>query len=360
MPRLTFEEIEEQLDMEFFLDRESVSYRHTRGASGEQLQIRECPLCNDDRWRCYFGVDTGLGNCFHCGKGFGKVRFIHAQLEKPSWNTVIEVSAEILKEQGWRPRREAIAAIDHGEVKLPVSDPLPLEDGSNLEYLENRGFGSEICKYLGLRLCETGWWMFKDPDGEMQTQSFANRVIIPVFDLDGTLKTFQGRDLTGLSNRKYLFPMELPGTGRYLFNGQNVQATKHVVMGEGAFDVGAIKLALDTQNDLRDVVPVGSFGKHLSYGSMSGDDQLGRFSQLYRRGVRFVTIMWDGERSAFIAALNAAKLLVGLGLTVRIAMLPQGKDPNEVHASEVVRAYREAATYSPSFDLRNRLRPPYQ
>lgn len=359
MARLTFEEIQEELDMEFFLDRESVPYKLGRGVSGIQLNIKTCPACGDSRWRTYFGVETGKGNCFVCNETFTKPKFLRFQLGTDDWKVVIEEARELLHEQGWRPKREALAAVDYAEVKLPISDPLPLPDGSNLAYLENRGFGPEITRYMALRWCEHGWWHFRNEEGERATQDFSGRIIIPVFDLDGTLVTFQGRDATGRSALKYLFPKQLPGTGRFLFNAQNVLASRHVVMGEGAFDVAAIKLALDEDVELRDVTAIGSFGKHLSYGSPDGNDQLGRFGQLKRRGVETVTIMWDGEEAAFVAALNAAKLLVGIGLKVRIAMLPFKKDPNEVPGDVVRQVFREARPYSSAFDLRSRLRNPY-
>lgn len=252
-----------------------------------------------------------------------------------------------------------MVAVDPGAIQLPASDPLPLEDGSNLQYLEQRGFDGEIARYFDLRWCQFGWWRYRDADGAQQTQNFGNRVLIPVYDLDGILKTFQGRDLTGTSSMKYLFPKELPGTGRYLLNAQNAVATTHVVMGEGAFDVAAIKVAYDQDQDLRDIVPIGSFGKHLSYGSQTGDDQLGRFLALKARGVKTVTIMWDGEEKALLAALSAAKLLTGAGFVARIALLPYDKDPNEVPGEVVRRAHYAATVWTPTVDVRWRLRNPY-
>jgi len=206
--------------------------------------------------------------------------------------------------------------VEPGEVKLPHSEPLPLDTGENLQYLINRGFNDDTARYFNLRWCEYGWWQYKDIDGENKTQEFSNRIIIPITDLDGTVKTFQGRDITGRSDRKYLFPKLLPGTGRYLFNGHNVVATDHVVIGEGVFDVAAIKMALDEDVNLRHIVAVGSFGKHLSYGSNNGDDQLGRFLELKSRGLKTVTIMWDGEAAALTSALSAAKLLRGIGFSL--------------------------------------------
>jgi DNA primase len=363
MARLSFEQIQEELDMEFLLDRESVSYRETRGSSGIQLNIKTCPnpACRDERWRTYFGVDNGQGNCFVCNTSFNKLQYVNYQFDHgaDNWRATFAACEEIMRDQGYKPKRKAMVQVVHGEVTLPVSDALPLPDGSNLAYLEQRGFDAEIAKYFELRWCQFGWWKFKDAEGVTQTQNFGNRIIIPVFDLDGSLKTFQGRDLTGTSPKKYLFPMELPGTGRYLLNGHNVVACDHVVMGEGAFDVAAIKVAFDADPELRNVVPVGSFGKHLSFGSSDGDDQLGRFIQLKARGVTTVTIMWDGEVQALLSALDAAKILTGIGFKVRIALLPFDKDPNEVTGDVVRKAFYAAALWTPSLDIRWRLKNPY-
>lgn len=363
MSRLSFAEINEELDLEFFLQRESLPYRETRGVNGVQLNIKHCPNpdCADSRWRVYYGMETGRGNCFVCSEGYTATKFINRYYNHgdTGWGQTFRECEEVMREQGWRPKRKAMAIVDHGEIKLPMSLPLPLETGENLAYLEQRGFDADIAKYFELRWCEYGWWAYRDAEGNSRNQIFDNRIIIPVFDLDGTLKTFQGRDLTGNSDSKYLFPKELPGTGRYLFNGHNAVATDHVSMGEGAFDVAAIKLAYDVDPDLRHIVAVGSFGKHLSYGSSDGDDQLGRFIQLKKRGIKIVTIMWDGEEKALIAALNAAKLLSGIGLTVRIALLPFEKDPNEVTGDVVRRAHYEAKVWTPALDIQWRLRNPY-
>jgi DNA primase len=362
MSNLSFEEMNEELDFDFFLDRESIPNKLTRGVSGMQFHIKSCPdpSCGDSRYRTYMGEESGKGNCFVCGRGFTRLSFIHAYLGEGAWRETALFVKELLKEQGWRPKRTVMTIVSDEEVDLPTSISLPTKEGSNLSYLEQRGFGGEIVKYFGFRYCEFGWWRYTDGDGDVQTQNFSNRVIIPVYDLDGKVKTFQGRDIIGTSTMKYLFPKELPGTGRYIYNGHNVVATQSVCMGEGALDVAAIKLALDTQPDLRSVCAIGSFGKHLSYGSETGDDQLGRINRLKHLGLKNVTIMWDGEKSALTSALSAARNITGLGLTARVALLPAGKDPNEVDPEVVVSAYREAKVWTPSLDIRWRLRGPYK
>lgn len=355
-----FTSAKEELDLEFFLDRESIHFRTTRGRSGLQLNVRECPVdgCNDNRYRVYLNADSGAGNCFVCNTKFNKLSFIKHCING-TWPQVARYCEEILREQGWRPKKRIEAAVDPGQVQLPISLELPLPEG-NLGYLETRGIDAETARYFHLRYCEFGFWRYKNSDGEYKVQLFDNRIIIPVYDLDGSLKTYQGRDITGASDRKYLFPKELPGTGRYLLNGHNFTVTKHAVLGEGFFDVAAIKIAFESDPQLINVLPIGSFGKHLSYGDVNGDDQLGRFIQLKHRGLETVTIMWDGEANALIAALDAAKILSRVGIKVRIALLPFEKDPNEVSAQIVRAAYYKAETWTPMLDAKLRLRNPYR
>lgn len=353
-----FNELFDALDIEFWCEREGVEFRLSRGSSGMQLNLKRCPSCGDARWRTYLNAETGRGNCFVCNETFRKGKFIQAHLGL-NWSEVRKNVVETLGEQGWRPRRMATVAVDHGEIKLPVSLELPTADGRNLAYLESRGITAQIAKFFHLRYCEMGWWNFTKDDGTPSGQRFDERVIIPVFDLDGSLVTFQGRDITGTADSRYLFPKMLPGTGRFLYNGQNAVRARRVVLGEGAFDVFATKIALDEDPALRDVVPVGSFGKHLSFGQPDGNDQLGRFLKLKANGLAEVVIMWDGTQDALSAALGAAEILVRVGLVVRIARLPRGTDPNEVSGEIVRRAFYEATPYSRRLSVEWRLRNPY-
>ena len=356
----TFQDVDNELDMSFMLDRESIPYRTTRGHSGLQLNVRTCPAegCGDNRYRVYLNAETGRGNCFYCNTTFSKAGFVKHYIGG-TWGDTMRYCEEVLREQGWRPKKRIEAAVEQGEVILPVSEPLPFPEG-NMAYLESRGIDGDTARYFHLRFSEFGFWRYRDLDATYKVQNFDNRIIIPVHDLDGVLVTYQGRDVSGKSERKYLFPKMLPGTGRYLLNGHNFAATDEAVMGEGFFDVAAIKLAFDDDNSLRHILPIGSFGKHLSYGDPDGDDQLGRFIQLKQRGLKKLTIMWDGEKAALTAALDAAKLLTRIGLVVRIALLPPGRDPNEVEGSVVRDAYYKAVTWSPMIDAKLRLRNPYK
>jgi DNA primase len=354
-------ELFDSLDMEFWFDREGVQHKITHGSSGMQINAKECPFCGDRRWRVYLNAETGAGNCFLCGEKFSKSKFIHQHIGG-AWGPTIQHVKDVLHDQGWRPKRKnKVATENPNDIQIPESLPMPTKDGQMLIYLVERGITPELAEYFGLRFCIDAWWNYVRDDGEKGGQNFANRVLIPIHDLDGTLVNFQGRDVTGGEDRrKYLFPAGLPGTGRFLYNAHNGVRMKRAVLGEGVFDVIAIKKAFDEDVGLRDVAPMASFGKHLSYGALDGNDQLGRFLKLKEMGLEEVTIMWDGEKNALVSAIATADKIRGIGLKVRIALLPAGKDPNEASAEEVRAAFYGARLYDKMAGVAWLLRNPYK
>lgn len=335
-------EIIDALDMTSYLDREGIEYRETFGSRGQQLNVRCCPKCGGEGWKVFLNAETGLGNCFHgsCETKFNKYSFIQAHLGLTGAATVDHMK-NAAAEMGWRPPRKTRVAvdIDRPDLKLPKSFAIPIK-GRNLAYLENRNITIELAEYFHLRFCHKGWFKYKQ-EGEEKFQKYDSRVLIPIFDLDGTMVSFQGRDITGTADRKYLFPPGYASTGSVLYNGHNVHKTNHIVIGEGAFDVFAIKAAFNWRVETRDVVPIGSFGKNLSFGS--DESQVGKLLKLKQeRGVQTITFMWDGEPKAIKAAVEAALMLNGHGFTTRVAILPAGKDPNEASVDEVIEAFFKA------------------
>jgi DNA primase len=337
-------ELLDALDMETYLSLEGVPYKRTRGAKGTQLNVKECPVCGSSSFKVYINADTGLGNCFAGshppGEAFNKYSFVKAHLGAPRFSEVISHLKARVVEMGWQPKRKARATETPPELVLPNSIALPHE-GQNLMYLVQRGIGNDMAEYFQLRYCQRGWFKYKF-DGEDKFQKWDERVIIPVFDLDGKMVTFQGRDITGMAEKKYLFPPGLPSTARFLLNGHNARRCKTIAIGEGAFDVMAMKIAFDEVSDTRHIVPVGSFGKALSMQDPSGNDQLGELLKLKNEGLVEIVMMWDSERDALCSAVEAGLALNGYGFKTRLAVLPADKDPNEVPAAVVRAAFFQA------------------
>jgi DNA primase len=328
------------LDMESYLDFMGIDYKHTSGSSGPQLNIKTCPSCGNSKWKVYMNEQTGLGNCFSGScqmRTFNKWRFIKATLDEAPNNVVYKHLRDVSIELGWKPRKiTAAVSYDASEIILPECIKMPDINGDVHPFLTGRGITPEISGYFNLAYCHEGYFNTKDADGKAKVMDFSEMIIIPIFDLNGNLVTFQGRDVTGKREPKYLFPSGLQSSGRFLYNGQNAIRAKHVVVGEGAFDVMAIQMALQAESAMRDIVPIGTFGMHLSHSLDGTASQLGSFLELKRMGLKTVTMMWDGEPKAIDAAMKAANKLRRIGLEALIALLPEGRDPNEV-PPEVVR-----------------------
>ncbi|EPG3568954.1 DNA primase [Providencia rettgeri] len=338
-----------EFDFEQFLDLEGITYRKTTGKGGLELNIRECPTCGNHDWKVYFNPKTKVGVCFAGShpqdEQFNVFRFLqrHSGLSGRELSRYIETQ---LVEQGWRPKEpervlESSVSLKQ-EVQLPPHYLLPLPDGRIPDYLHERSITPELVKYFDLRFIVNGTHVYYDFSGRVATQDFSMRILIPIYDLAGNLCTFQGRDVTGSADKKYLFPSTLPASGRFLYNGHNAMGKSTVVLLEGVFDVFAVKRALFNEDSLRDYVePIGTFGMHLSGDlSVEGQDQIGGFLALKETGLKNVILLWDSEKQAVRNTVKAAKKLRSIGLNVKIAAFEnENQDAGGSTDAEILKAY---------------------
>ncbi len=334
----------ENLDLEDYLTTQGLDFKVTVGSSGTQLNLRECPRCGGTSWKVYLNAETGLGNCFHgsCANepGFNAWSFVSWLLGRPGAGSVAGHLKQHLEGQGWRPRKQRARQERPKNWTLPQS--YPITPGMTVPYLEERGFTSEIADYFGWRGCDQGFYAYQ-VDGEAKFQDHSGSIVIPVYDLDGKLVTFQSRDAISARQQKYLFPPQLPGTGRYLYNGHNAIEAKSLILCEGAFDVAAVFRAIKDRQDFADVDVAGTFGKSISTPSEGKDgSQIEDLLRLKEGGLEEVVLMWDGEAAAIDSACKAALTIKSYGLRVMVATLPGGRDPAECSEDQVIRAFYQA------------------
>lgn len=357
------------VSLEDLLILEGFDYKSSMGAKGEQFNIKECPACGNDKWKCYANAETGLGNCFSCGKTFNVFKFAGMILESRG-APVIDNRAigkylnDIRSKLGFRPKTVVAAKpviTTTSDIKLPFNQPLPYSDGWVHPYLLKRGINGSYARMFDLRYSAFGSWVYKDDKGETHAQSFAERILIPVYDLAGKLVTFQGRDVTEKSDIRYKFAGGLPGTARYLYNGHVAlaQRARRIVMGEGAFDVIGIQKALDVAPEYNDTVPVGSWGKHLSK-AKEGDDQVTALMKLKKHGLAEVIVLYDGEPAAYTEAVKAAEIMFAIGLKASVALMPANQDPGGADTNTILTAIRSATVYTRISAMRMKMRNPYQ
>lgn len=357
--RTDLAELLDNFDIESWLDAEGVEYKVTHGRSGTQLNVKCCPVCGNNKSKVYLNAETGLGSCFAGdhppGENYNKVKFVQAHLGTASRREAIAAIKAFVDGSVWQPKRERSGPVHQvqTEIDMPTSVAIPI-NGRNLKYLSDRNIDARTAEHFGLRYCGKGRYEYMW-QGKQSWQDYSGRILIPIFDMSGKQSSFQGRDITGTKERKYLFPPMAATTGQSLYNVHRAKEASRVVVGEGVFDAMAIWQAIRDVPALSDIVPVCTFGKKLTE-SVDGRDQVSQFIELRRLGLKEVTFMWDSEPTALLSALDAAAILRKLGLVTRLAVLPSGCDPNEVDGSVVCKALASASLITLPVELKLRLR----
>ena len=371
MDRDDMDQLVDELDMEDFLSWLHVDFRNTTGQSGPQLNIKTCPRCGGSDWKVFLNAESGLGNCFHGScvgePGYNKITFAKHLLG--SFREAFREISSYAAAAGWRPPKPKtkVKTTLVGEKLATASSALPFQDSPipmdeqmrAVNYLKARNIGKQTMTDLGWRYSCEGVYDYVDYNGEAKTQYYSRRIVAPIFDLSGKLVNFQGRDITNTQPKKYIFPPGLPGTGRFLYNSHSAVGLITIIIGEGVFDVAAILQAIREDSSLSDIGVIGSFGKHLSGDPMKdsgAEDQLSQLIQLKQNGLKNVVFMWDGESKTVMDAIKACEQIRAIDLRPFVAILPDGKDPNEVEPSEVRRAYYDRIEMTKTAALRYMLR----
>lgn len=348
----------DDFDMEQLVSYEGFEYKLSSGNSGLQINVKDCPHCGGSNWKVYLNAESGLGNCFRCDFKFNKYKFIKEARQIPNHSGVMKYFESISSFTKYKTRREIVYSKYNKDWKLPlntkISSPELIPD-----YLKDRNIDLKICERFDLRYCDAGFYVYEDFFGKNRAIDFSKRVIIPVRDIAGNLITFQGRDITGKSDKKYLFPNRLAATGSCIYNAHYIiqNKIKKAVLCEGVFDVFATVQALESDVRFMDYGVAGTFGKHLSVNlpNSKSSDQLEDLIQMRNHGLEQVVILWDGEKEAVIAANKTALLLQNYGFDVRVGILPENKDPAEVDKATVLKSIVESQRVSKLSSIRYKL-----
>jgi DNA primase len=334
----------DNLDVEQLVSYLGYDYRVSNGNSGVQLNLRSCPACHRQDFKVYVNADSGLGNCFQCNVGLNRYKLIKLTLGLASHQDVVKYVKTVSPSVSYKPKVHPDAYKLNSDWVLPINRKIELEEDVP-EYLRSRGIDAKLSKRFDLRICEAGFYKYKDFTDRNRFVDFSNRILLPVHDITGNLVTFQGRDITGESEKKYLFPNMLPGTARFIYNAHYALKNKasKIVLSEGCFDVFATTTALESDVAFKDFAACGTFGKHLSISSTNVNtaDQLTDLFRLAEEGVEEFIVLWDGEPEAIKAAIVAALSLQGYGLNATVARLSDGQDPAEAGTDKILSALAE-------------------
>ncbi|MBG9445603.1 DNA primase [Cytobacillus firmus] len=308
-----------------------------------------CPFHGENTPSFSVSPEKQIYHCFGCGAGGNAFSFI-------------------MDLEGYSFQEAALKLAEKGNIKLEIdasaasakSMPLDVQqmmeahellrkfyhhllvntkDGQHaLEYLLNRGFTMESIEKFQIGYSLKSWdFVFKFltkrkfPEGVMERAGliikrekdgnyfdrFRDRIMFPIFDRSGNTIAFSGRSL-GADEPKYLNSPETAifNKSKTLYNFHlarpQIKKLQRAVLFEGFADVIAADRA-GVGNG------VGTMGTALTEEHVAS----------LRRNVQSITICYDSDNAGIEAAYRAANLLTEAGCQIRVALMPDGYDPDD-------------------------------
>ncbi|MGR3505258.1 MAG: DNA primase [Paracoccaceae bacterium] len=310
-----------------------------------------CPFHQEKSASFHVDDRKGFYYCFGCHAKGDAVTFVK-ETENVGFMEAVEILA---REAGMQmpvrdpqaqqkaDRRTQLAEVMEQAAQFFVLQLRTGQAGATRDYLAKRGLKPAALERFGIGFAPDGWQGLWDhltgkgvsedlildaglakasTKGKKPYDVFRNRIMFPIRDVRGRCIAFGGRAMDPHDNAKYLNSpdTELFDKGRTLYNHAPAREAagkgKPLIVAEGYMDV----IALSEAGFAAAVAPLGT---------AVTDTQL----QLMWRITPEPVIALDGDRAGFNAALRVIDLALPLleaGQSLRFAMMPEGKDPDDL------------------------------
>ncbi|WP_413380147.1 DNA primase [Alkalihalobacillus sp. 1P02AB] len=307
-----------------------------------------CPFHGEKTPSFSVSPDKQLYYCFGCGASGNVFSFLmnHENftfietVQHLAKRTHIDLPEQVVttNEQTSKPQDEMIQGHELAAKLYHHILTLTEEGKIGLEYAKQRGFTKEQIEHFQIGVVPDRWdtlvTIFKkrnytltqmvkagllgrrESDGEYYDR-FRNRLMFPIWNSQGKTVGFNARSL-GDENPKYLNSSETPifqkGQTLYAFHlaRSSIRKANSALLFEGAVDVIAAWGA-------------GIHHAIATLGTALTDEQARRI----RRNAETVTICYDSDRAGIDAAFRAATILENAGCIVKVAVMPEGLDPDD-------------------------------
>lgn len=305
-----------------------------------------CPFHKDTRPSLYVNPAKQIFKCFACGAGGTVFTFVQLRegltfpqaIERLAQRAGIEVapvqrsvgnseglsSQSVAKLNGW--------AMGHWQIRLKDEKAGAVAR----DYVRNRGISAESVKTWMLGYAADGWTDLVDAavqrkiparamvEGGLAVRreasdslydKFRNRLMFPITDVTGKVLGFGGRTL-GNDPAKY---MNSPAT--VLFDKSNtvygLQQARHAIVESGTVVVveGYMDCLMCHQYGVQNVVA--------TLGTSFTSSQ----AHLLRRYANRIVLLFDSDVAGAAASSRALEICLEEGIDIKLAFVPQGKDP---------------------------------
>ena len=310
-----------------------------------------CPFHHEKTPSFSVSPTKGIYKCFGCGKAGSVVSFVmeHEQMSYVEalkylgnkYGIEVKEKEETQEDIQQRLHHESLLIVNDFAQKFYTEQLLKTEEGIaiGLSYFKERGFTDEtINKFLlgyapnkrrefthnaqrkGYKkehLIEVGLTIERDGTGEL-VDRFYERVMFPIRSISGKVIAFGGRKLRG--DKEIAKYINSPESAVYVKNKvlygiyeakQAIAKEQKCYLVEGYTDVISFH-----QAGVENVVA--SSGTSLTTGQI----------QLIKRFTNKVTVLYDGDWAGIKASLRGIDMLLEEGLEIKVALFPDGEDPD--------------------------------
>ncbi|MBL8029296.1 MAG: DNA primase [Fibrobacteres bacterium] len=339
-PASVIEEIKSRFDIVQYVSR-YVDLKRS-GANLKGL----CPFHQEKTPSFMVNPAKGIYKCFGCGEGGDVIAFLRGMENISFTESVILLAKESGVDIAMYDTPEAERERTEADLLYKINDEArsffmqQLQESTAKEandYLHKRGITPETIKEFSIgfapatgNLCiahmlnkgfpgdliaASGLAIVRD-DGSI-IDKFRNRIMVPFQNLSALTCGFTGRVINSTDNPKYLNSPETAvfKKGSFLFGllqaREAVKREAQIILVEGNFDL--ISLSQDGI---------------VNAAATSGTALTDRQALMIKRFADKVVLVYDGDNAGQAATARGLPILMNAGLTVRIAVLPPGEDPD--------------------------------
>jgi len=334
-----------KLEIKYRNDIESVISQYVNLKRRGKNLVGLCPFHNEKTPSFTVYPENGSYYCFGCGQGGDVITFV-SQIEKLDYVEAVKLLADrsgiTIPESGYdnsmQELKTRILDINRETARFYYSYLMSPGGKWALDYLHGRGLTDATIKRFGLGAAPDNWDMlikhlkskgFSIPDmlqANVISQSsrgsyfdrFRNRVMFPIFNLRGNVIAFSGRARPDdpKATGKYVNTQDTPvyKKSQHLFalNFAKNDCADRIILVEGNMDVISLHQA-------------GFPNTVAALGTAFGAEQV----KLLSRYTKEVVITMDADEAGQKAVLRTINELKDSGMSIRVLVIPDGKDPDE-------------------------------
>ena len=301
-----------------------------------------CPFHDDHNPSMSISPDKQIYTCFGCGAHGNVFNFV-MDYEHVSFIDAVKmigrrVGVNIdLPTQYKKPKEKGLEDLYniYDIANKFYQNNLSTKEGSDArEYLSNRDFKEDVIKEFGIGLSlnnKLSSMLLKKYDKDILIRSgicnesggnifdaFTERIMFPLWDIDGNVVGFSGRIYKTKDSSKYVNSKEsdIFKKGKLIYNyhraKEEVRKKKFVLVVEGFMDVIALYKV-----GIKNVV------------AMMGTAVTNEQANLLKRLSTNIFLCFDGDSAGNMATMSCANELTKVGITPKVIRLPENLDPDE-------------------------------